>query len=118
MTGKRLLACSLFGIIAGALDLLVMHYVAGAPISFTPAIISGFILNRAFIGFTLGISGWRTNWAFHGVVIGLVGSLPLAVFAFGDQEGLTGFLLIELFGGMWGFFIELCALAVKAKKKG
>jgi hypothetical protein len=118
MTGKRLLACALFGIIAGALDLLLMRYVAGAPISFTPPIILGFILNRAFIGFTLGISGWRTNWAFHGVVVGLVGSLPLSVFAFGDQEGLTGFLLIELFGGMWGLLIELGALAVRAKKKG
>jgi hypothetical protein len=118
MTGKRLIACALFGIIAGALDLLLMHYGAKAPITFTPAIILGFVLNRAFIGFTLGISGWRTNWAFHGVVIGLLGSLPLAIFALGDSEGLTGFLLIELFGGMWGFLIELGALAVRAKKKG
>jgi hypothetical protein len=117
MTGKRLLACTLFGFIAGILDLLLMHYVARAPITFTAAIILGFILNRAFIGFTLGISGWRTNWAFHGVVVGLVGSLPLAVFALGDQEGLTGFLLIELFGGMWGFLIELGARAVGAAKK-
>ena len=117
MTGKRVLACTLFGFIAGILDLLLMHYVARAPITFTAAILLGFILNRAFIGFTLGISGWRTNWAFHGVVIGLVGSLPLSVFALGDQEGLTGFLLIELFGGMWGLLIELGALAAHAKKR-
>jgi len=118
MTGKRVLACTLFGFIAGVLDLLLMHYGAKAPITFTTAIVLGFILNRAFIGFTLGISGWRTNWAFHGVVVGLVGSLPLSVFALGDQEGLTGFLLIELFGGMWGLLVELGALAVRAKKKG
>jgi hypothetical protein len=116
MTGKRVLACALFGIIAGILDLLLMQYVVKAPITFATAIILGFILNRAFIGFTLGISGWRTNWAFHGVVIGLLGSLPLSVFAFGDREGLTGFLLIELFGGMWGLLIELGALAVRARK--
>jgi hypothetical protein len=116
MTGKRVLACALFGIIAGILDLLLMRYVAKASIDFTTVIILGFILNRAFIGFTLGISGWRTNWAFHGVVIGLLGSLPLSVFAFGDREGLTGFLLIEFFGGMWGLLIELGALAVRARK--
>lgn len=116
MTGKRVLACTLFGIIAGILCWLGMHYVTKAPVAFTPAIILGFILNRAFIGFTLGISGWRTNWAFHGVVIGLVGSLPLSVFALGDRSGLTGFLLLELAGGIWGLLIELGALAVGAKK--
>jgi hypothetical protein len=116
MTGKRVLACALFGIIAGILDLLLMRYVAKVPVDFTAVIILGFILNRAFIGFTLGVSGWRTNWAFHGVVIGLLGSLPLSVFAFGDREGLAGFVLIELFGGMWGLLIELGALAVRARK--
>jgi hypothetical protein len=118
MTGKRVLACTLFGIIAGILCWLGMKYVGKAPIDFTTAIILGFILNRAFIGFTLGISGWRTNWAFHGVVIGLLGSLPLSVFALGDRAGLTGFLLLEFAGGVWGLLIELGALAVGAKKKG
>jgi len=117
MTGKRVIACTLFGFIAGILCWLGMHYVGKAPISFTAPIILGFIFNRAFIGFTIGISGWRTNWAFHGVVIGLIGSLPLAVFALGDSSGLTGFLLLELAGGVWGLLIELGALAVKAKKR-
>ena len=118
MTGKRVLACTLFGIIAGILCWLGMQYVGKAPITFTTAIILGFILNRAFIGFTLGISGWRTNWAFHGVVIGLVGSLPLSVYAIGSPNGLTGFLLLEIAGGIWGLLIELGALAVGAKKRG
>jgi hypothetical protein len=116
MTGKRLLACALFGIVAGILDCLGMHYAVKAPFTFTVAITLGFILNRAFIGFTLGVSGWRMNWALHGVVIGLLGSLPLSVFAFGDSSGLTGFLVIELFGGLWGFLIELGARAVGAKR--
>lgn len=119
MTGKRVLACTLFGIIAGILCWLGMQYMGKAPPEAlkTPFIL-GIILNRAFIGFTLGISGWRTNWAFHGVVIGLVGSLPLSVYALGSPNGLTGFLLLELAGGVWGFLIELGALAVGAKKKG
>ena len=45
MTGKRVIACTLFGIIAGILCWLGMHYVGKAPISFTPPIILGFILN-------------------------------------------------------------------------
>ncbi|NIT37105.1 MAG: hypothetical protein GTN49_11510 [candidate division Zixibacteria bacterium] len=119
MTGKRVLACTLFGIIAGILCWLGMQYGGKAPpeartIPFMLVTIS----NRAFIGFTLGISGWRTNWAFHGVVIGLLGSLPLSAFALGGSNGLTGFLLFELAGGIWGFLIELGALAVGAKKRG
>ncbi len=119
MTGKRVIACTLFGIIAGILCWLLSQYVCkAAPVAFTTPIILGIILNRAFIGFTLGISGWRTNWAFHGVVIGLIGTLPLSVYAAGDLNGLRGFLMLELAGGVWGFLIELGALAVGAKKRG
>ena len=115
MTSKRVLACTLFGFIAGILCWLAGKF--GSGMEFTTPVILGIIFNRAFIGFTLGISGWRTNWAFHGVVIGLVGSLPLSVSALGGGNGLTGFLLLELAGGVWGFLIELGALAVGAKKK-
>ena len=117
MTGKRVLACTLFGIVAGILCWLGSQYMGKTPIVFTTGIILGIILNRAFIGFTLGISKWRTNWAFHGVVIGLVGTLPLSVYALDGPNGLSGFLLLELAGGVWGFLIELGALAVGAKKK-
>ncbi len=119
MTGKRVLACTLFGIIAGILCWLGMQYMGKAPpVAFTTPFILGIIFNRAFIGFTLGISGWRTNWAFHGVVIGLVGTLPLSAFALGGSNGLSGFLLLEFAGGIWGLLIELGALAVGAKKRG
>lgn len=115
MTGKRVIACTLFGFIAGIVCWLASKY--GSGMEFTTPVILGIILNRAFIGFTLGISGWRTNWAFHGVVIGLVGSLPLSVYALGNPNGLRGFLLMEVAGAVWGLLIELGALAVKAKKK-
>lgn len=118
MTAKRVIACTLFGLIAGILCWLASQYAGGtAGVAFTTPIILGIILNRAFIGFTIGLSGWRTNWAFHGVVIGLVGSLPLSVYALGNPNGLRGFLLLEVAGGVWGLLIELGALAVKAKKK-
>ncbi len=117
MTGKRVIACTLFGIIAGIVCWIVSQYVGKTPMTFTTGIILGIILNRAFIGFTLGISGWRTNWAFHGVVIGLLGTLPLSVYAIGGANGLRGFLLLEVAGGVWGLLIELGALAVGAKKR-
>ena len=115
MTGKRVIACTLFGLIAGILCWLGGRVMSG--MEFPTAVVLGIILNRAFIGFTLGISGWRTNWAFHGVVIGLVGTLPLAVYSVGTANALRDFLMLEFAGGIWGLLIELGALAVKAKKK-
>jgi len=118
MTGKRVVVCTLFGLVAGVICWLGSYSAGNAPLPFTAGVILAILFNRAFIGFTLGVSGWRTNWAFHGVVIGLVGSLPLSVYAIGSPNGLTGFLLLELAGGIWGLLIELGALAVGAKKKG
>jgi len=117
MSTKRVLACTLFGFIAGILCWLGAKF--GSGMAMGTAVILGIILNRAFIGFTIGISGWRTSWAFHGVVIGLLGSLPLAVYSFmGPGPGaLRGFLLMEVAGAVWGFLIELGALAVGAKKR-
>ena len=118
MTGKRVIACTLFGFITGILCWLAARYGGAANMpAFTTAIILGIIFNRAFIGFTIGISGWRTHWAFEGVVIGLLGTLPLAVYALGSPGGLKGFLMMELAGGVWGLLIELGAIAVKAKKR-
>ena len=116
MTGKRVITCTLFGIVAGILCWLASQYMGRTPIIFSTGIILGIILNRAFIGFTLGVSGWRTNWAFHGVVIGLVGSLPVAVYPLFAPDGLPGFLMYELAGGLWGFLIELGARAVGARR--
>jgi len=114
---RRVLACTVFGFGAGILCWLAAKYGARMPMM-TTGIVLGIILNRAFIGFAIGISGWRTNWAFHGVVIGLLGTLPMAIYAIGDLVGgLRGFLLMELAGGVWGLLIELGALAVGAKKR-
>ncbi|UCH78021.1 MAG: hypothetical protein JSU81_09905 [Candidatus Coatesbacteria bacterium] len=117
MTGKRVIACTLFGLIAGIICWLVSQYGGAAGVAFTTPIILGIVLNRGFIGFAIGLSGWRTHWAFHGVVIGLLGSLPLAVYALGSPGGLKGFLMMELAGGVWGLLIELGALAVGARKR-
>jgi hypothetical protein len=118
MTAKRLIVCTLLGGVAGVLCYLAGRFGGNVPPELlTVPMALGTIFNRAFIGFAIGISGWRARWAFHGVVIGLVGSLPLSVYALSSPANLKGFLLLEFAGGVWGLLIELGAIAVGARKR-
>ncbi len=116
MNGKRVVVCTLLGVVAGVLCWLGSYVAGRAPVAFTVWVILAIVFNRAFIGFAIGISGWRIPWAGHGPVVGLVGSLPIAIYPLLAPDGLAGFLMYELAGGVWGFLIELGALAVGAKK--
>jgi hypothetical protein len=116
MNAKRVMACTLFGFVAGVLCWLGSYAAGGLPAEFSAGMILAIIFNRAFIGFAVGISGWRAPWPLHGVVIGLAGSLPISVYPLLTPGGLGGFIMYELAGGLWGFLIELGARAVGAKR--
>ena len=116
MTGKRVIVCTLLGGVAGVVCWLGSYLAGSVPVALTAGVVLAIVFNRAFIGFAIGISGWRINWALHGVAVGLVGSLPVAVYPLLSPDGLPGFLMYELAGGVWGFLIELGALAVGAKR--
>jgi hypothetical protein len=104
---KRLLATTLLGVAAG-----VMCWVGGENVGivYTPALIAGTILNRGFIGFVIGISALRWPYLAHGVLIGVLGSLPMAVFATDTRAAV----MLTLYGALWGVLIEL--ITTKALK--
>lgn len=117
MNGKRVIACTLFGFMAGVICWLGSYAAGGLPATFTVGMILAIVFNRAFVGFAIGVSAWRAPWPLHGVVIGLAGSLPISVYPLLTPGGLGGFLMYELAGGVWGLLIELGARAVGAAKK-
>jgi hypothetical protein len=117
MKAKRVLACTLFGFAAGIICWVGSYVAGGLPATFTVGMILAIIFNRAFIGFAVGISGWRAPWPLHGIVIGLAGSLAVSIYPLLTPGGLGGFLMYELAGGVWGFLIELGARAVGAGRK-
>ena len=102
---KRLIICIILGFITG-----ILCYQGGkyAGVQFTTGMMWGTIFNRTVIGFIIGVSAWRVHWAIHGIVIGLIGTLPMA---FGGPEGGSVFILL-LFGALWGFLIELFATPI------
>lgn len=101
---KRLILCIILGFITGILCYLGGKY---AGIQFTCGMMWSTILNRTIIGFAIGISAWRISWALHGIIIGLIVSLPMGLTA-----PLNGFLAIMVFGAIWGFLIELFASVI------
>ena len=111
---KRVIICTVLGFVAGGL--CAWLGAMSNPAFATLPMVLGIVFNRAFIGFAIGVSGWKTKWAFHGVVLGLVGTLPLSVDPLANGE-LKGFLLLEAAGAVWGLLIELGAQLLKAKQK-
>jgi hypothetical protein len=114
MTGKRVLVCTLLGAAAGVVCWLGSYAAGGVPGGLTVGTVLAIVFNRAFIGFAVGISGWRAPWPWHGVAVGLAGSLQAAVYPLFAGEGVVPFLMFELAGGFWGFLIELAARALGA----
>ena len=67
----------------------------------------GIIFNRAMIGFVIGISGLkRLNFLVHGIIVGLVVTLPMSIYPLAGGE-ITGFILLEVAGAVYGLLIEL-----------
>jgi hypothetical protein len=114
MTYKRLIVCTILGLIAGLLCYLGGKYAAG--VAFTVTLALATVANRGFIGFAIGISRWRIPWYLHGIIIGILGTLPAALPGFAPNA-LKGFIMFLVFGGVWGFLIELFALLFGAKMK-
>jgi hypothetical protein len=114
MTYKRLVICTILGLIAGLLCFLGGKYAAG--VGFTTFAALATVANRGFIGFAIGISRWRIPWFLHGIIIGILGTLPAALYGL-DPNALKGFIMFLIFGGVWGFLIELFALLFGAKMK-
>lgn len=102
MNIKRVSACTILGALAG-----VVCYLGGksSGINFTLPLIYGTVLNRALIGFVIGISGWKKiNYLLHGAIIGLIVTLPMAV-----MGPIAGAIILSAFGIIYGVIIELVA---------
>lgn len=102
---KRILVATALGVIAGFICMLGCMSMG---IAMTTSMVIWIVLNRAVMGFVIGISGLRLHWALHGVVMGaVVGSVfsyaayllrePGLVVASTAVASLIFGVLIELF---------------------
>jgi len=109
MENKRLLICTIGGIIAG-LICSAGGLLSGNISEFSFFAIAPAFFNRLMLGFLIGISSLKLNFVFHGMVIGLLVSLITSIpFLEGNVKG---FMFFTIAGIIYGLLIELFATKV------
>lgn len=113
MRGLRLLVTTLLGFVFG----IVCWLLASSGQPEMPAAMSwSIILSRALLGFVIGISAWKINYMLHGIILGFIVSIPMALGSLAMQ-GVKIFLATLIMGMIYGFLIELIThLIIKEKK--
>ena len=114
LTTKRVLVATLSGFAFGVICMLLASSNPEATMS--PAAKWTIIFSRGLTGFTIGISALRMSWWLHGMVIGFIGSIPMAFPVMDRPEIAAGTLVMGL---VYGFLTELITTVVfKAKSAG
>lgn len=107
---KRIAITTFLGLLCG----VVCMALASSGSQLPGAIKMQIIANRTLIGFAIGISALKMKWWIHGLLMGLLFSLPLgfsSMMAMGFTPTLL-FLMTVLLGMGYGLIIELFASVV------
>ncbi|MCK5168891.1 MAG: hypothetical protein KAQ75_03350, partial [Bacteroidales bacterium] len=67
------------------------------------------LFSRTLIGFAIGISGLKFHWTYHGLLMGLIFSLPIAFSGLiaPEDDLVWMFGATVIMGMIYGFLIEL-----------
>ncbi|MCF7920469.1 MAG: hypothetical protein K9N06_11215 [Candidatus Cloacimonetes bacterium] len=119
-SAKRMIIATLMGAVCG----LICISLAQSGGNTLPDFIKlQMIVSRTMIGFVIGISGIKLGWALHGILLGLLIGLPMALAStMGSADsGFTPekmFYMTLIIGAFYGFLIELVTSVIfKARQK-
>ncbi|MBE0433559.1 hypothetical protein IBX73_08870 [candidate division WOR-3 bacterium] len=106
---KRLLIATVFGVLSGIVCWILASCEGPQPWYFAVST----IISRTLIGFAVGISILKIQWWLHGIIIGFLFSIPMALQGF-YVPGREAFILVGtiVMGIIYGFFIELFTTVV------
>jgi hypothetical protein len=106
---KRLFIATLFGVISGFICWGLASSEGPTPWYFALST----ILSRTLIGFAIGISVIKIKWWLHGLIMGFIFSIPMALQGFYvPGKEMYIFLGTLIMGIIYGFFIELFTTVV------
>lgn len=101
----RIIVATILGVVAGIICWQLSK--SNPKLTFDTPMILGVIANRALLGFIIGISGLRgLNYLVHGVLIGLVATIPMSIYPLAGGD-VASFALLEVAGAVYGLVIEL-----------
>ncbi len=119
MYAKRVVIATVMGAVCGGICLGFASSHGKLPWDLSLSIFTG----RMLIGFVIGISAMRLNWALHGLLLGALVSLPSAISSMMGAPALPWspgqmFFMSWVMGILYGFLIELVTSVVfKARQK-
>jgi hypothetical protein len=103
---KRIAIALLLGVAAGLICASGAFY--GHLLKFSTVTLLWVLLNRAVMGFAIGISGLKVHWAWNGAIIGLVVGSIFSYFLFLNMGSIlvpvVNFFVNALFGLVIEFF--------------
>lgn len=110
---KRVVIATICGIIFGFICLGFAMSDPNSAAALTAPIKLNIILSRTLLGFMLGISALRLKWWLHGIILGFISSIPMAVAVMDRSEIMIGTVVM---GMIYGLLTELVTtILFKAK---
>ena len=103
---SRLVTTTILGAVFGIICMLLSWYIV--EVAFWPIGIS-LLLHHTVMGFTIGASSLKVNWAVHGVLWGFLFGIFLLVGGIGTYPDLWALIMMPI---VWGFLIEFLAIKV------
>jgi hypothetical protein len=101
---KRISIAVFFGLVAGVLCASGAFY--GHMLNFSIVTLIFILLNRALMGFVIGISGLKLHWAWNGVFLGIAVGSVFSYFMF-MTNGPGPLPVVNFFvNGLFGLMIE------------
>lgn len=116
---KRLIIATVMGVVFG---FICFALASSGPEPLPWPVAYQIILSRALMGFAIGISIFKMgHWTIHGIVIGLIFSIPLAVSGYmapenADYSHTSMFIATLVMGVIYGLLTEfVTSVLFKAK---
>ena len=110
---KRVLIATLCGLLFGFVCMGFASFNPESSETLTLTIKLNIVLSRTLMGFMIGISALKLNWWLHGIVLGFIASIPMAVAVWGRFDIMIGTVVM---GMIYGLLTELItSILFKAK---
>jgi hypothetical protein len=107
---RRISIAVFFGLVAGAICASGAFY--GHLLKFSVVTLVFILLNRALMGFVIGVSGLKLPWAWNGIVLGMAVGSVFSYFMF-MTNGPGPMPVVNFFvNGLFGLMIEFFTTVV------
>jgi len=110
---KRIIIATIIGFICGFICMTLASSDPSQPVSLGLKL--SIIFSRGITGFMIGISALKLKWWLHGIILGIVGSIPMAFPIMDDPSIMIGTFVM---GIIYGFIIELVTSILFKAKQG